>query len=88
MGENLAFSSNDPPVFSEPTFGVGITELVDLWINEGRAYDYGTIDDSPLFPGTETCDRTTTDGRFGCGHFTQVWFNLIYFLCVLYIRYT
>ena len=77
MGENLAFSTTDPPVFSNGN--TGITDLVDLWINEGEAWGFGTIDDSPAFPGTETCDDTDivgNPGRDGCGHFTQVWFAI------------
>ena len=64
LGENLAWSSQNPPVFSDGDNGV--IDLVDLWISEGRYYEYGTID------GTEVCTAQNNLNTNGCGHFTQV----------------
>ena len=69
LGENLAFSSLDPPVFDDDNC-CGVMQLVDLWIDEGLLYDYGTFP-GPGDPGpTEFC----AIGPLGCAHFTQVWY--------------
>lgn len=67
LGENLAFSDNDPPVFDNGA--TGAINLVDLWISEGEYYTYGT------YMGTDSCTAQNVLNTNGCGHFTQVQLN-------------
>ena len=68
LGENLAFSTLTPVVFTDTLFGCcGIVEGVQGWIDEGPNYDYGTIPTPTPSPTDEVCVDPNT-----CGHFTQV----------------
>ena len=70
LGKNLVFSSDDPPEFDNGA--PGALDIIDLWLEEGNYWSYGT------FNGNESC--TAIDG---CAHFTQV--KLIDYVSYLFI---